>query len=183
MNYNMLWLPIRVALASVFFCGAAHAVTLSATAVNVVAGTDQWRFDYGLQGPLDIDFGVNLTYSMAEFADVKVVTPWPAADIEYTLTTDSGFDGLLTLKAPNGLASNYATNFSVSFTKLTPSPPGIQSFTQPFEVVDHDFNFVSDGNFTITGLPSPVPEPSEAALLLLGAVAVAVAQWRRSRAV
>ena len=43
MTYNKLWLPIKVALVSAIFCGAAQAVTLSATAVDlpdVVAGQD-----------------------------------------------------------------------------------------------------------------------------------------------
>ncbi len=185
MNCNKLWLPIRVALVSILFCGAAHAVTLSATAVDlpdVVAGEDLWQLDYSLVGPLAAFNGVNLIFPFADFSGLAVVTE-PAADLLSALSpTDapSSTDGLLALQAQSDLDSAYATSFSVSFTKLSGNALGPQSF----EVFDDGFNIVDSGTLTVTiGPPSPVPEPSNVALFVLGAAAVAGVQWRRSRAV
>jgi len=124
---------------------------------------------------------VTLIYPFADFADLALVTA-PAAELSPTLTpTDavSNFDGLLTLQLQSALTSSYSTGFSVSFTKLT-----TKAFDpQTFQIVDGDtFAVIDTGSVTI-GSPSPVPEPSKAALLLLGAFAIAGAQWRRSRAV
>jgi hypothetical protein len=183
MTYNKLWLPIKVALVSALFCGAAQAVTLSATAVDlpdVVVGQDLWQFDYSLAGPLAQFNGLNLIYPFADFDTLTVVTA-PASDVAFALTpTDapSSADGLLTLTAQADLTSAYNTNFSVSFTKLTANALGPQTY----ELFDDTFAVIDTGSITI-GSPSPVPEPSKAALLLLGAFAVAGAQWRRSRAV
>ena len=185
MNYHNLWLPIRVALLSVFLCGAAQAVTLSATAFDlpdVVAGQDLWQLDYSLGGPLAAFNGVNLTFTFADFDALTMVTA-PGVDLLSTLSpTDapSSTDGVLTLTAQAALNSAYATNFSASFTKLTGNAFGPQSF----EVFDETFAVIGTGTLAVTiGSPPPVPEPSEAALLLLGAVAVAGAQWRRSRVI
>lgn len=180
MTRNSFWLPFRAAILSAFFCGAAQAVSLSATAVDlpdVVVGQDLWQLDYSLGGPLAAFNGVNLVFPFADFADLSVVTA-PASDVASALSpTDapSSTDGLLTLTAQTDLTSAYATSFSVSFTKLTSNGFGPQSF----EVFDDSFNVIESGTFAVT----PVPEPSSAALLLLGAFAVAGAQWRRSRAV
>lgn len=181
MTYNKLWLPIKVALVSAIFCGAAQAVTLSATAVDlpdVVAGQDLWQIDYSLAGPLAQFTGVNLIYPFADFDTLTVVTE-PPSELDYALTpAPSSADALLTLTALSDLTPDYTTNFSVSFTKLTANALGPQAY----ELFDDTFAVIDTGSITI-GSPSPVPEPSKAALLLLGAFAVAGAQWRRSRAV
>ena len=181
MTYNKLWLPIKVAFVSAIFCGAAQAVTLSATAVDlpdVVAGQDLWQIDYSLAGPLAQFTGVNLIYPFADFDTLTVVTA-PSSELDYALTpAPSSADALLTLTALSDLTPAYTTNFSVSFTKLTANALGPQAY----ELFDDTFAVIDTGSITI-GSPSPVPEPSKAALLLLGAFAVAGAQWRRSRAV
>lgn len=182
MNHNKFWLSIKVAIASAFLCGTAHAVTLSATAVDLadtVAGQDLWRLDYSLSGPLAEFHGVNLIYASTDFADLMLVTP-PAAELATTLgqpDASAPFDGLLTLQAQSSLTSAYATHFSVSFTKLN----GSTFSPQAFELVDDSFNVTGSGTLPVTiSSPSPVPEPSEAVLLLLGTLAVAGVRRRRS---
>jgi len=187
MTSTKFWPSIRVALVSALFCSAAQAVTLSATATDLqdaVSGQDLWRFDYSLAGPLPAGNGVTLTFSYLDFAGLAVVTA-PAIDVDYSLLdTDAPatFDGLLTLIAKGDLTSAYTTSFSVSFTKLTPSALSSQSFGGFDELGDPILN--GGGGISVTIVPpSPVPEPSNAALFVLGAFAVAGAQWRRSRAV
>lgn len=184
MTHTKFWLPFRVAVLSALLCGAAQAVTLSATASDlpdVVVGEDLWQLDYSLTGPLPAFNGVQLIFPFADFDALSVVAA-PGADLLSVLSPPhaaSSTDGLLTLTAQADLTSAYSTSFSVSFTKLTTQAIGPQAF----ELFDDSFQPVGSGTLAVTiGSPPPVPEPSKAALLLLGAFAVAGVQWRRSRA-
>lgn len=183
MNHHKLWLSLKSALVSVLFCSGAHAVTLSATALDLpdtVVGEDLWQLNYTLGGSLASFNGVNLIFPFADFSGLDLITS-PAPDLSAALSpTDaaSSFDGLLTLTAQSDLPTSYTTTFSVNFTKLTAQALSPQSF----EVFDDSFNVVDSGTLSINvGLP-PVPEPSTLALLSLGAVFMVCMQRRRSGA-
>ena len=183
MNLSKLWLPLKSALLSVLFCSAAHAVTLSATAIDLpdtVPGEDLWQLNYHLDGPLTAFHGVNLLFPFADFSGLNLVTP-PAVDVSPALSpvdASSSIDGVLTLTAQTDLAPAYATAFSISFTKLTAQALNPQSF----EVFDDSFNVVGSGTVPITIGSLPVPEPSTLALFSLGAIAMLGMQRRRSKA-
>lgn len=183
MNHCKLWLPLKSALISVLFCSAAHAVTLSATAIDLpdaTPGEDLWQLNYSLNGALPAFHGVNLIFPFADFSGLTLLTP-PAVDLSPALSpTDaaSSIDGLLSLTAQSDLTSSYTTTWSLSFTKLTAQALSPQSF----EVFDDSFSVTDSGTLPITiGLP-PVPEPSTVALFSLGALAMLGMQRRRSKA-
>lgn len=183
MNHNQFSLCLKSALVSVLFCSAAHAVTLSATAIDLpdtVPGEDLWQLDYHLGGPLTAFHGVNLLFPFADFSGLNLLTP-PAPDLLPALSpvdASSSIDGVLTLTAQSDLVPAYTTAFSLSFTKLTAQALSPQSF----EVFDDSFNVVDSGTLSITIGSSPVPEPSTLALFSLGAIAMLGMQRRRSKA-
>ena len=147
----------------------------SVTYVAVEVAGNNWRYDYTVNGPIDLFGTIDLVFDYASYANLA----------------SSSMDPLITINPPDPLTplngdvfaafSNAAlpdggsATFSVSFDWLGANAPG----SQAFNVSDGNGGFVLAGRTTATGSgPSPLPEPSQAALAVAALLALSLARRR-----
>lgn len=140
-----------------------------ATIINYAAtslGGDVWRYDYVIENNTLSDPIAEFTVYFPEslYQNLVVVSSpidWDSIVVQPdpALPADGFFDAL---SLSSGLMPGALDGvFSVSFTYLGSSIPGIQ----PFNVYDNSFNLLDSG-FTLPA--SPVPEPDTFVMMMLG---------------
>lgn len=130
---------------------------------------------YHLGDALAAGAGLNLIFDARLFADLDPLTPASGDWFAYAAQPVPAvpLDGVASFLALNSVAAH--GQLEVTFTWLGAGMPG----TQPYELVDDQFNVVVGGHTTPT---SPVPEPPTALMLLLGAALVALRHRSGQRA-
>jgi hypothetical protein len=158
---------------SASFTAWSSTVTYTATDLaDAVVGQDLWQYTYKLKGPLAEFNSVNLIYSPSSYDDLALLSNSDPGSIDVVLTQpDAGLpaDGQATLLALLGLTDLFEASIEMSFVWLGSGAPG----AQPLQVLDEQFNVISEGRTTATTTgPNDVPEPST---VLLAALALALA--------
>ena len=153
---------------------AAPSVNFAVTDLpDVVIGEDLWSYDYTITGPLASFETVNLLFSSLSYGGYILVNSSDAS-LSPLVTVPiiaPATDGLVAVTAIDPVATNGSALLSVHFVWTAAGAPG----SQPFEVLDDQFNVVS------TGMTSAVPEASTAALLAAGLLAMTPLMRRRVR--
>jgi hypothetical protein len=161
--------------------GAAQAVSVSYAAVDLpdVAGQDVWRLDYTVSGSFTLFDAINLLFDPNRFAQLQLTPPAVGSGLDALLTAPNaslGTEGQLLLTALQTQPDSFTAQLSVQFVNLGTASPG----SQPYEVLDGDFNIQARGN--TVPLTTLVPEPGDLTLLLAGLCTLgAAAAWQRRR--
>lgn len=156
----------------------AATVTYMATDLaDTLVGQDLWQYTYVINGPLASFNSANVLFAPANFADLNLVSNSDPGSLDVVNTQPDPFlpaDGQSTMLALVDLSGSFSALIDVSFVWLGAGAPG----SQPFQILDDQFNLIAEGRTTPTDAPPPrVPEPN-GMLLTLTALGLA-ARLRR----
>lgn len=177
MKLRKVWVDamraIRCGIVLLALCSvgaAANAQSLMFTRgdiADVTPGEDLWQNTYIFAGSLEAFGGLNLLYGPSKYGTLDVLSVAPELSPLVTQPdTGLGADGLITLTAAADQPLTYTTSFAVTYVKLSSLGD-----SHPYEIFDSNFNVVGGGNAFLAAV---VPEPSSVALLLCGALVLAM---------
>lgn len=154
-----------LSIAAVLPMQGAHAAITYEVTDN---GNHQFTYTYHIDDPFAYS-GLTLFYDSAQYADLNLITDflpdWLATiSVPMPDAKPDPLDGLLQYLALTD-PPTVPTTFKVDFTYLVDGTPG----SQPYQFYDTDFNAKPLARTSAFGVTA-VPEPSTAALLLIGAL-------------
>jgi hypothetical protein len=136
---------------------------------DVTPGVDLWRYNYTVNGPLDLGGRVTLVFSYLLYSDLVSSSVDPNVGFAPDTQPDSflGVDGLVEMTSFIGLLASETHIWSVDFVWLGAGTPG----SQLFQIYDGGQDFVSEAQTAASGV---VPEPAAASLVGAGLLALAL---------
>ena len=174
-------LPLIALILTASWSAQAATIEYAVSQIGTTGNGDRFRYEYSLSNQtISVGQGFSVFFDVNRFSDIQAVSSPSDWDIlvlqpDPFLPDDGVFDAL-------ALAPSLGDSpFVVDATWM--GDPELMPGAQPFEIYDTDFSVVSSGETILRGGNStpPIPEPSGAALFLVGCALVQCSLRSKSR--